>query len=117
MNNIDVAEILSDLKKFRKERDWEQFHTIKNLVCSLNVESAELLEHFVWSDIKTKKDLKEKEKREIAKEVADVFNCILLIADELDIDLKKTTLEKIKENAKKYPMEKAKGISKKYNEL
>lgn len=115
MNKIDTKKILKELNKFREDRDWEKFHTLKNLVCGLNVESAELLEHFIWEELENTEKLDENKRKEIAREIADIFNHILLISQKLNIDLEKTALEKIKENCKKYPIEKTKGNSNKYD--
>jgi NTP pyrophosphatase (non-canonical NTP hydrolase) len=105
--------------KFRDERNWKQFHNPKDLALSLVLESTEVLEHFQWKNGKVIEDyLKVKENKEgVAKELADVFYWVLLMANDLDIDLVKSMKNKMKENAKKYPVEKAFGKSDKYNKL
>lgn len=102
------------LIEFRNERDWEQFHDSKNLAVALSLEASELLELFLWT-----KDgkLPENKRDKLKDEVADVFAYLLLIAEKHQLDLEQITLEKIAKNAAKYPAEKAKGTSLKYNEL
>jgi len=113
---MDLDTIKSKLKKFSKDRDWEKFHNPKNLVMALSVEVSELLEIFQWSNSGGLEEIKDPNtKKQIEKEIADIFNYLLKIADLLDIDLEKASLEKIEENSKKYPIDKFKGISKKYN--
>ena len=113
---MDLDLIKSKLKKFSKDRDWEKFHNPKNLVMALSVEVSELLEIFQWSNSGGLEEIEDpKTKKQIEKEIADIFNYLLKIADLLDIDLEKASLEKIEENSKKYPIDKFKGISKKYN--
>jgi NTP pyrophosphatase (non-canonical NTP hydrolase) len=103
--------VLDALKKFRDERDWEQFHNPKDLAIALSIESNELLEQFLW------KDSTEANRDKLKEELADVFSYAFLLADKLDLDVKEIVLNKIKLNAEKYPVEKAKGTAKKYDEL
>jgi len=113
---MDLEKIKLELRRFTKERDWEQFHDPKNLSMALSVEVAELVEIFQWSKSGGLDEIKDPETKEaIQKEIADIFNYLLKLVDLMDIDLEKVALEKIHENAKKYPIEKFKGISKKYN--
>lgn len=100
---------MQELIKFQTERDWEQFHTPENLAKSISIEAAELLEHFQWNN--------EYNKEEVVDELADVINYCFLMADALDVDVKEIVLNKMKKTAKKYPVEKAKGISTKYYKL
>lgn len=100
---------MQELIKFQTERDWEQFHTPENLAKSISIEAAELLEHFQWNN--------EYNKEEVVDELADVINYCFLMADALDVDVKEIVLNKMKKTAKKYPVEKAKGISTKYDKL
>lgn len=118
-NKTTFSEIKEKLKNFRDERDWNQFHTPKNLSMAISVEASELMEHFIWeNNDEAKEKLKDKEKfQEIKNELADIFNFSFMMADELDVDIVEIIEEKIEENKKKYPPEKAKGTSKKYNEL
>lgn len=107
----DIQQITNALIKFRNERDWEQFHNPKDLSIAISIEASELLEHFLW------KDPKEARKEKIKEELADVFAYAFLLADKYDLDVKEIVLEKIKKNSEKYPVAKAKGTAKKYNEL
>jgi NTP pyrophosphatase (non-canonical NTP hydrolase) len=114
-----VRHSLSAVKRrvleFRRERDWEQFHTPKNLAGSICIEAAELLEHFQWKSGAEK--LTAVETKAVAHELADVFIYTLLMANDLKIDLLEATMSKLKENARKYPVAKARGSAKKYTEL
>ena len=104
-------EIIQALLKFRNERDWEQFHNPKDLTLALNIEAGELLELFLW------KDAADANQEKIKEELADVFAYAFLLADKYNLDVKQIILDKIKKNADKYPVDKAKGTSKKYDEL
>tara|TARA_R110002049_G_scaffold247333_1_gene421508 strand:- start:8025 stop:8393 length:369 start_codon:yes stop_codon:yes gene_type:complete len=104
------------LRKFAKERDWDQFHSPKNLVMALSVEASELLEHFQWLTEKQSSELEGKKRDEVAEEMADVFLYLLRMADKLDINLLEEANKKIVKNAEKYPAHKVKGSSKKYTE-
>lgn len=107
----ETQELIQALIKFRNERDWEQFHNPKDLAVALNVEAAELLELFLWK----KPDEANKEK--VKEELADIFAYALLLAEKYNLDVKRIVLEKIKKNGEKYPVEKAKGNARKYDEL
>ncbi len=107
----DIELILEELRKFNRERDWDQFHNGKDLAIGLSVESAELLECFLW------KAPEEAKTDKIREELADVLNYAFQMADKYNLDIKDIMLEKIRRNAEKYPVEKAKGTAKKYNEL
>ena len=114
---MDLELIQSRLRKFAEDRDWEQFHSPKNLVMALSVEVAELMEIFQWSNSGGLDEVKDAYKRkQIEQEIADVFNYLVKIADALDIDLENASLDKIAENEKKYPIDKFKGTAKKYNQ-
>ena len=119
MKSIDVPKIHAELTKFTRERDWDQFHSVKNLAMALSVESAELVEVFQWLTEKESSEVAQnpKLKAKVQEEIADVFNYLLLIASKCDVDIEEAVLAKIKKNSEKYPVEKAKGISKKYDEL
>ena len=110
----DIQEIINELVKFRNERDWAQFHDTKNLAVALSIEAAELNELFLWKDLR-ESDLVDKEK--IKEELADVFAYAFLLAEKQGLDVKQIVLDKIKRNGEKYPVDKAKGSAKKYNEL
>jgi NTP pyrophosphatase (non-canonical NTP hydrolase) len=107
----DIKKITEELIKFRNERDWEQFHNPKDLAIAINIESSELLEEFLW------KKHEEAKIEKVKEELADVFAYAFLLADKYDFDVKQIVLEKIKKNGQKYPIEKAKGTAKKYNQL
>ena len=107
----DIQEIIEKLRTFNQERDWDQFHNGKDLAIGLSVEASELLEAFLW---KNPEDVSIDKVRE---ELADVLNYAFQMADKYDLDIKKIMLDKIARNAQKYPVEKAKGSAKKYNEL
>lgn len=110
MNQKTVDMIL----KFRDDRDWKQFHNPKDLAISISLEAAELLEVFQWSGTDVEcADRKEK----VAEELADVVNYCVLMADACGLDLDEIVQKKVELNSKKYPVEKAKGKSDKYNEL
>jgi len=110
-----LESLIRDLMKFRRERDWEQFHTPKNLAVSIAVEAGELLELFQWQKVNTKPSAKER--KAIAREVADVLIYTLLLAHDLGIDPLLAASDKLRENAGKYPVEKSKGSARKYDEL
>jgi NTP pyrophosphatase (non-canonical NTP hydrolase) len=107
----ESEEIIQALLKFRNERDWEQFHNPKDLALAINVEAGELLELFLW------KSASEAHVEKIREELADVFAFAFMLAEKYNFDVKEIVLEKIRRNAEKYPIEKAKGSAKKYNEL
>jgi dCTP diphosphatase len=113
----DIAKLQKMVAHFRDERDWKQFHNPKDVAISLVLEAAEFMEHFQWKSAdEVEKHLKDR-KHEVEEEVADVFYWLLLIANDLDIDLEQVMNRKMAKNAKKYPIEKAKGNHKKYTEL
>jgi NTP pyrophosphatase (non-canonical NTP hydrolase) len=107
----DTQEITAALLKFRDERDWAQFHNPKDLALALNIEAGELLESFLW------KTPEQANLDQVKEELADVFAFAFLLADQYDFDVKQIVLEKIAKNALKYPVEKSKGVAKKYTEL
>lgn len=107
----DIKEITEALIKFRNERDWKQFHNPKDLSVALSIEAGELLENFLW------KTAKEANQEKVKEELADVLAYAFLLAEKYDFDVKQILLEKIKKNGEKYPVNKAKGTAKKYNEL
>jgi len=107
----DTEEIIQALIKFRNDRDWEQFHNPKDLALAINVEAGELLELFLW------KNAEEANTENVKEELADVFAFAFLLAEKYKFDVKEIVLEKIKRNGEKYPVNKAKGTAKKYDEL
>jgi dCTP diphosphatase len=117
MNEKNIESISTKLKCFAKERDWDQFHTPKNLVLALNGEVGELSEIFQWLTEEEALNLTGKAQESAEEEVADVFLYLLRLSDVLGIDLIEAANKKIDINAQKYPIEKSKGSRKKYNEL
>ena len=107
----DIEEITKAIVEFRNDRDWEQFHNPKDLAIALNIEASELLEAFIW------KESNAANQNKIKEELADVFAYAFLMADKCNLNVKEIVLEKIQKNSQKYPIEKAKGSSRKYNEL
>lgn len=109
-----TKETIKQIIKFRDDRDWKQFHNPKDLAISISLEAAELLEVFQWSG----SDVSHEGKQEkIKEELADVVNYCVLMADACGFDLDEIVQEKILVNNEKYPVEKAKGKSEKYNKL
>ena len=107
----DLEELREAIVKFTQERDWDQFHNGKDLALALSIEAAELNEAFLW------KDAKDVNVEKVKEELADIFNYAILIADKYDLNVKQIVLEKLAKNAQKYPVDKAFGSAKKYNEL
>ena len=105
-----MQEIMQEIKEFNEERDWDKFHSPENLAKSISIEAGELLECFQWDSENFKKE-------EVCEELADVVNYCIVMADRLEVDLEEIVLKKLEKNRQKYPVEKAKGNSKKYNEL
>ena len=106
------TEKLTDaLVQFRDERDWEQFHNPKDLAIALNIEAGELLENFLW------KQPQDADINKVKEELADVLAYALLIAKHYNLNVEDIVLDKIAQNALKYPADKAKGSAKKYTEL
>lgn len=116
---MDLIKINNEIEKFVKERDWNQFHSVKNLSMALSVESSELLEIFQWMTEEQSEKAKDDPvlKGKIEDELADIFVYLLRIVTKTNVNLEEAVLNKIKKNALKYPVEKAKGNSKKYDEL
>jgi NTP pyrophosphatase (non-canonical NTP hydrolase) len=107
----ETDEIINELIKFRNDRDWEQFHNAKDLPLEINIEAGELLELFLW------KNAEDANKEKVKEELADIFSFAFLLADKYCFDVKQIILDKIKLNGEKYPVSKAKGTAKKYDEL
>jgi len=105
------------LREFSAERDWGKFHSPKNLAIALSVEAAELLEHFQWISDADSADMTPATRTKVGEELADVLIYLVQLADKLDVDLTKAANEKLQQNAEKYPVDKARGSSKKYSEL
>ena len=104
------------LREFASKRDWEQFHSPKNLSMALIAEAAELIEHFQWLTQEQSDNLPADKLKEVEHELADILNYVIRISDKLGIDLIKAANEKIEINEEKYPADAVKGSSKKYTE-
>ena len=104
------------LREFAREREWDQFHTPKNLSMALIAEAAELVEHFQWVEGNSSHLLEEKVRPSVEEEIADIFIYLVRIADKLDIDLYAAAERKIAINAVKYPADKVRGSARKYTE-
>jgi len=104
-----MDKLVNELREFNEERDWDQFHSPENLAKSISIEAGELLECFQW-DSKYEKD-------HVCEELADVFTYCLMLADKLDVDVEDIVKQKLEKTKKKYPVNKAKGVSTKYDKL
>ncbi len=104
------------LQQFAAERDWEKFHTPKNLSMALSVEAAELMEHFQWLEGSESADLDSKKLDEVRQEIGDVLIYLVRLADRLGIDPLQAAFDKIEINGRKYPAQKVRGRSDKYSE-
>lgn len=113
---VTLDELRSALRKFAVERDWDQFHSPKNLAMALTVETAELLEHFQWLNEGTPAELPLRKQAQVREELADVLLYLVRLADKLEVDLMQAAREKLEVNARKYPAEQVRGSSKKYTE-
>ncbi|MCA1790934.1 MAG: nucleotide pyrophosphohydrolase [Thioalkalivibrio sp.] len=111
-----VAALTSDLRAFTRERDWEQFHSLKNLSASVAIEAGELLELFQWRD-PSPADLDAPDRERLEDELADVFIYVLRLADVASIDVLEAAQAKLAKNAAKYPVAKSRGNAKKYTEF
>ena len=112
----EVGELQLVIRQFAVDRDWEQFHSPKNLAMALSAEAGELLEQFQWLTEEDSLNLGSKKLEEVRQEMADVFIYLLRIADQLDVDLLQAARDKIEINNAKYPAEKVRGSSAKYSE-
>lgn len=108
----EVEQLKQALRDFAQRRDWEQFHSPKNLASAMIVEAGELLEHFQWLTEQQSRDLDDKTRREVAMEMADVFIYLLRLADQLDVDLVQAANEKMALNEQRYPVELSHGKAK-----
>ena len=104
-----MNEVKEQINQFNEERDWDQFHSPENLAKSISIEAGELLECFQWNN--------NFDKDEVCEELADVVNYCILLADKLDVELEDILLAKLEKTRKKYPVDKAKGKSTKYDKL
>jgi len=111
-----MIELRDRLRAFCAERDWDQFHSPKNLASALSVEAAELLEHFQWLTEEESKRLPPAKLAQVRDEMADVLVYLVRLADKLDVDLLAAAADKIAKNAAKYPADKVRGSMKKYSD-
>jgi len=112
MSDFDL--LISELEKFRDDRDWQQFHNSKDLAVAIAIEAAELNELFLW---KTVEESEKVNRDKLSEELADILAYTLMLAGKHGFDIKEIVLEKIRKNNEKYPVDKSKGSAKKYNEL
>lgn len=104
-----MGDLMKEIKQFNEERDWDQFHSPENLAKSISIEAGELLECFQWNN--------NYDKDEVCEELADVFTYCIQMAMKLGVEPEEIILKKLEKTKKKYPVEKAKGVSTKYNKL
>ena len=116
-SNDPLRELAQALRRFADERDWDQFHAPKNLAMALSVEAAELLEHFQWLGEDESRRLPPEALAKVGEEMADVLLYLVRLADKLDVDLMREARVKLQLNARKYPVDRARGSSRKYTEL
>lgn len=112
-----TPELVNILSEFRCARDWEQFHTVRNTASAISVESAELLEHFIWSSDEQTSQIVEERRAAITSEIADIAILLAYLTHDLSIDLQAAVSKKIIANEQKYPLEKSRGSNKKYTDL
>lgn len=112
----DFAGIAGELRRFAAERDWDQFHSPKNLAMAMTVEAAELLEHFQWLTEEQSRNLPPEKRAMVAEEIADIQAYLIRMADKLGIDILASVRAKIRQNEAKYPADKVRGDARKYNE-
>ncbi len=104
-----MEKLINELRIFNKERNWDQFHTPENLAKSISIEAGELLECFQWNN--------DFDMQDVCEELADVLSYCLMLADKIDVDVEEIVLSKLEKTKAKYPVEKAYGVSTKYDKL
>lgn len=117
MSISSIEDLKVILRQFADDRDWNQFHSPKNLAMALSGETGELIEHFQWLTEEQSTHLSDLKKKQVADEIADIQLYLVRLADKLELDILQECNRKIKENALKYPIDKSKGKAKKYTEL
>ena len=115
-NQSDLLMLRDKLRAFAEARDWDQFHSPKNLSMALMVEVAELMEHFQWLTEAQSSDLATENKNAVSEELADILLYLVRLSDKLGVDLLEAALHKMEKNAVKYPAEQVRGSAKKYSE-
>lgn len=116
MSDTSIEQLREQIRDFAAARDWDQFHSPKNLAMALIVEAAELVEHFQWLTAEQSASLPEDKSLEVERELADIFIYLIRVADKLDIDLLSAAHKKLKINAEKYPADTVRGSAKKYTD-
>jgi NTP pyrophosphatase (non-canonical NTP hydrolase) len=114
---LAVRDLIADIKAFNRERDWERYHSPKNLAMALTVEVSELLEIFQWLTEDQSRHLPPVKKQAVEEEIGDVTILLLALAEEVGIDILDAARKKLQRNREKYPVHKARGRAEKYNEL
>lgn len=114
---MTIPELTAKIRAFRDARDWQQFHSPKDLAVAIAAEAGELLQPFVWKSPEESREIAQRKRAEIADEVADVGILLFEFADQLGLDLAAEMAAKLARNEARYPVEKAKGSNLKYNEL
>jgi dCTP diphosphatase len=112
-----IRAVTEEIRAFRDARDWLQFHNPKELSVAITAEAGELMQHFVWQSPEQSNQRAEERKEEISSEIADVAILLFELADNLGLDLASIMRAKLANNAIRYPVDKARGSNKKYNEL
>ncbi len=114
--HTDLIMLRDKLRTFAAARDWDQFHSPKNLSMALMVEVAELMEHFQWLTEEQTENLDAEKNAVVAEELADILLYLIRLSDKLNVDLRDAALHKLEKNAVKYPADRVRGSSKKYSE-
>ncbi|HJP10174.1 MAG: nucleotide pyrophosphohydrolase [Arenicellales bacterium] len=117
MADTFLQQLVEEVNRFVEDRDWQQFHTPKNLSMALSVEAAELVEHFQWLTADQSDDLPRDKRAAVGEELADILIYTIMVAERLGLDLEVATRDKMAQNRRKYPVEKARGLAAKYTEL
>jgi len=112
----EISDLQKQIIEYVDARDWRQFHNLKDVALSLNLEASEVLEHFQWKNEEQIKQYLKKHKNDIAEELSDVFYWVLLMAFYMDVDLLAAFKKKMQQNENKYPVDKAKGKANKYTD-
>lgn len=114
LDKQDLLMLRDKLRAFAEARDWEQFHSPKNLSMALMVEVAELMEHFQWLTEAQSAELPAEDKQAVGEELADILLYLVRLSDKLGVDLREAALHKLEKNALKYPADQVRGSAKKY---
>jgi len=116
MKPESLQDLARELRRFAAERDWEQFHSPKNLSMALSVEVAEIVEHFQWLTEPQSRELEGGKKAKVEQELADTLIYLVRLADQLEIDLLEAACRKLAVNEAKYPAERVRGSARKYSD-